>query len=118
MGFQEAVATCFSKYVDFEGRASRPEYWFFVLFVFVAGLVLRLIGHLLFGGIMLSLLFNLAVFLPHIAVGARRLHDIDRSGWFLLLAFIPIVGWLVLLYFMVQPSTPGPNRYDGRMVPA
>jgi uncharacterized membrane protein YhaH (DUF805 family) len=118
MGFQEAVARCFSKYVDFEGRASRPEYWFWVLFVVIVGVVLRLIGHILFGGIVLASLFHLAVFLPGLAVGARRLHDIDRSGWFLLLAFIPIVGWLVLLYFMVQPGTPGPNRYDNAMVPA
>jgi uncharacterized membrane protein YhaH (DUF805 family) len=118
MGFQEAVSTCFSKYVDFEGRASRPEYWFWVLFVFVVGLVLRLIGLLAFGGFVLSGLFHLAVLLPGLAVAARRLHDVDRSGWFLLLAFIPIVGWLVLLYFMVQPGTPGPNRYDGAMMPA
>jgi uncharacterized membrane protein YhaH (DUF805 family) len=113
MGFQEAIATCFSKYVDFQGRAARAEYWYWVLFVVITGVVLRFIGHILFGGVLLSSVFHLAVFLPGLAVAARRLHDTDRSGWWLLLALIPIVGWLVLIFFMVQPGTPGPNQFEG-----
>jgi uncharacterized membrane protein YhaH (DUF805 family) len=119
MGFQDAVTTCFSKYVDFQGRASRPEYWWWVLFVVVVGIVLRVVGQAIFGwasagaGIP-GLLFHLAVFLPGLAVAVRRLHDTDRSGWWLLIAFIPVIGWLVLLYFMIQPGTPSPNLYgDG-----
>ncbi len=113
MGFQDAVTTCFQKYVVFEGRAARPEYWFWVLFVIVAGLILQLIGRLLFGGMLLDHIFNLAVLLPGLAVSARRLHDTDRSGWWLLLGFVPVIGWLVLLFFMVQPGTPGPNQFGG-----
>jgi uncharacterized membrane protein YhaH (DUF805 family) len=112
MGFQEAVTTCFQKYVVFEGRAARPEYWFWVLFVLVAGVIIRLLGHFLFGGIWLHNAFHLAVFLPGLAVAARRLHDTDRSGWWLLLLLVPVIGWLVLLFFVVQPGTPGPNQFD------
>jgi len=116
MGFQEAVSTCFSKYVSFEGRAARPEYWWWVLFVVLAGVILRIVGALVLGvdsggGSVLSGLFYLAVFLPGLAVAARRLHDTDRTGWWLLLALIPVIGSLVLLYFMVQPGTNGPNQY-------
>jgi uncharacterized membrane protein YhaH (DUF805 family) len=118
MGFQEAVTTCFSKYVGFEGRAARPEYWWWTLFVIVVGIVLRLVGHIVLGDTgasVLSGLFQLAVFLPGLAVAVRRLHDTDRSGWWLLLAFIPVIGWLVLLYFVIQPGTAGPNQFgDGR----
>lgn len=116
MGIQEAVSTCFSKYVNFEGRAARPEYWWWVLFVIVVGVILQIVGTLVLGsengvGGVLSGLFYLATFLPGLAVAVRRLHDTDRSGWWLLLAFIPLIGSLVLLYFMVQSGTPGPNRF-------
>jgi uncharacterized membrane protein YhaH (DUF805 family) len=119
MGIQEAVATCFSKYVGFEGRATRPEYWWWVLFVVALGVILQVVGALILGtdsgaGGVLSGLFYLATFLPGLAVAVRRLHDTDRSGWWLLIAFIPLIGSLVLLYFMVQPGTAGPNQYgDG-----
>lgn len=113
MGFQQAVTTCFSKYVDFQGRAVRSEYWFWVLFIVIVVVVLQILASLV-GTILgiLALLFHLATLLPGLAVSVRRLHDVDKSGWFLLLAFIPVIGALVLLYFMVQPGTPGPNRFD------
>lgn len=116
MGIQEAVSTCFSKYVGFEGRASRPEYWWWVLFVIVAGVILQIVGSIVLGvdsgaGGVLSGLFYLATFLPGLAVAVRRLHDTDRSGWWLLIAFIPLIGSLVLLYFMVQPGSDGPNQF-------
>jgi uncharacterized membrane protein YhaH (DUF805 family) len=119
MGIQESVATCFSKYVDFHGRARRSEYWWWVVFIIVVVLILRIAGGIIMGwdsgaGGLLSGLFYLATLLPGLAVSVRRLHDTDRSGWWLLLGFIPIVGGLVLLYFMVQPGTLGPNRFgDG-----
>ena len=117
MGIQEAVSTCFSKYVGFEGRASRPEYWWWVLFVIVAGVILQIVGSIVLGvdsgaGGVLSGLFYLATFLPGLAVAVRRLHDTDRSGWWLLIAFIPLIGSLVLLYFMVQPGSDGPNQFS------
>jgi uncharacterized membrane protein YhaH (DUF805 family) len=115
MGFQEAVSTCFSKYVAFEGRAARPEYWWWVLFVVVAGVVLQGLGAVFLGSAagLLGGLFYLATFLPGLAVSVRRLHDTDHSGWLLLIALIPLIGSLVVLYFMIQPGTHGPNRFGG-----
>ncbi len=112
MNFQGAIASCFSQYVGFQGRAVRSEYWFWVLFTVIVSVVLQALGAVI-GDIVavVSGLFSLATLLPSLAVGARRLHDTDRSGWLLLLAFIPIVGWLILLYFFVQAGTQGPNRF-------
>jgi uncharacterized membrane protein YhaH (DUF805 family) len=94
------------KYIVFEGRARRQEYWVFVLINFVISVILALLS---FGA--LETLYGLAVFLPSIAVSFRRLHDTDRSGWWLLLGLIPLLGALVLIYFFVQDSTPGTNQY-------
>jgi uncharacterized membrane protein YhaH (DUF805 family) len=119
MGIQEAVTTCFSKYVTFDGRAARPEYWWWVLFIIIGSVILQIVGAVVLGtdsgaGGVVSGLFSLATFLPGLAVAARRLHDTGRSGWWLLISFIPLVGWLVLIYFLVQPGTAGPNQYgDG-----
>lgn len=98
MTFTESVTKCFTNYVGFSGRASRSEYWWWVLFVVLAMLVLGMVS------IDIANIFSLAVLLPGIAVGARRLHDIGKSGWWQLLGFIPVLGWLVLLYWAVQPS--------------
>ncbi|MBT9551742.1 MAG: DUF805 domain-containing protein [Hydrogenophaga sp.] len=105
MNFVDAVKTCFSKYVGFEGRATRSEYWWWVLFVFAVAIVM---GVLRLGTI--GNLFSLATLLPSIAVGARRLHDIGKSGWWQLIALIPLIGWLVLIYWAVQPSE-GDNAF-------
>ena len=102
----DAVKTCFRKYVDFTGRARRPEFWWFALFSFVVGIVAGMIGQ------WLNSLVSLALLLPSLAVGTRRLHDIGKSGWFQLLWFIPIIGWAILIYWFVQP-TGGPNQYGG-----
>ncbi|WP_422088111.1 MULTISPECIES: DUF805 domain-containing protein [Variovorax] len=104
MDFQTAVKTCLNKYVDFTGRASRSEFWWFVLAQLVVLIVASLIHRFLYG------IAALALLLPALAVGARRLHDIGKSGWFLLLALIPLVN-LVLIYFYVQPTQPEPNSY-------
>jgi uncharacterized membrane protein YhaH (DUF805 family) len=104
MTFVESISTCFNKYATFEGRAPRSEYWWFVLFTWLVSLATGMINETLSG------LFSLAVLLPSLAVGARRLHDIDKSGWFLLLWLIPIIGWLVLLYWFVQEGRE-PNRF-------
>jgi len=104
MNFQQAVATCFAKYVDFSGRASRAEYWWF----FLAYLVLAVVGSLIHQ--YLYFIVVLAFILPMLSAGARRLHDIGKSGWWLLLGLIPLVN-LVLLYFTVQPSDPESNAY-------
>ena len=108
MNIQESVTTCLTrKYADFSGRASRSEYWWFVLAQIIASIVLQILATYIFG---LIGLLGLALIVPSLAVGARRLHDIGKSGWFLLLALVPIANF-VLLYFLVQPSQPESNAY-------
>jgi len=98
-------------YVGFEGRARRTEYWMFVLFNFIVSLVLGLIGGLIGLDTILSYIYALAILLPSLAVGARRLHDTGRSGWMLLLSLIPLVGGIILIVFLCQDSEPGDNKY-------
>ncbi len=105
------------KYATFSGRATRSEYWYFGLISAVITLVLILLDKVMgtyntessMGA--LSGLYSLGVMLPSLAVTVRRLHDTDRSGWWLLLAFVPLIGALVLLYFTVQDSQPITNQY-------
>jgi len=113
MGFGEAINTCFAKYATFSGRAARPEYWYWVLFTLLAALAFIVIEMRVSaeGGEILSWIFNIATFVPSIAVAARRLHDTDRSGWWQLLAFVPIIGWILLLVWMCQRGTSGGNRF-------
>ena len=111
MTFTESIKTCLSKYADFTGRASRSEYWWFYLFTFLVSMSLSLISAMLGIADALSILFNLGVLLPSLAAGARRLHDTNRSGWWLLLMFIPIIGWIVLLVMLVQGPR-NPNRFN------
>ena len=99
MNFQQAVTTCFSNYVNFDGRAIRSEYWYWVLFVFVVSAILNVVS------VKLGLVFSVATFLPSIAVTIRRLHDTGRSGWWWLVALVPLVGWIILLVFMAQEGT-------------
>ena len=108
MDFQTALKTCLmQKYVEFNGRAARPEFWWFALFTFVVSLVLQVIG-----GEILSGIFALAVLLPSIAVAVRRLHDVDRSGWWYLLVLIPFLGALILIFaFFIHRGTAGANRF-------
>lgn len=96
MNFQDAIKTCFSKYAEFNGTAKRPEFWWFVLFIFLVSAATSLISPVLSG------LFSLATLLPSIAAGTRRLHDTGRSGCWQLIGFIPLVGWIVLIVFMAQ----------------
>ena len=110
MGFVEAIRTCLSKNSTFSGRASRSEYWFFYLFVIIASLVGVLIG-VAVGVRLIGDIIALALLLPNIAVSVRRLHDIDRSGWWMLLDFVPVIGWIVLLVWACTRGTVGPNRF-------
>lgn len=108
MTFQESIKACFNKYADFNGRATRSEFWWFFLFVFLVAMAASIISP------MLSMLFSLAVLLPSVTVGARRLHDTGRSGWWQLIGLIPLIGLIVLVVFMAQEgraeaSAPGPQ---------
>jgi uncharacterized membrane protein YhaH (DUF805 family) len=112
MGFGRAIATCFRKYAVFSGRASRSEYWFWVLFQILLMIVLVIVDAFTFRGAMnvFSTLAMLFLFLPGLAVAVRRLHDIDMSGWWVLISFIPLVG-LLTLFWLCQRGTEGPNRF-------
>ena len=105
MNIQQSVKTCFSKYVDFSGRASRPEYWWFVLAYIIVAVASGFINRYLY------VLVILAFLLPLVAAGVRRLHDVGKSGWWLFISLVPVVGSLVLLYFNVQPGEPQGNAY-------
>ena len=116
MGFIEAIKICFNKYVDFKGRARRSEYWFFYLFTIISSLVLGFMEGLI--GIfpntdqaVLANIFSLLVIIPSIAVGVRRLHDTNHSGWWYLLIIIPIIGWIIILIWLCKNSDEGDNRF-------
>ncbi|MDN5380528.1 DUF805 domain-containing protein [Streptomyces sp. LB8] len=98
------------KYAVFTGRARRREYWMFFLVNFIVGLVLAVIGRVLDLEI-LQYLYSLAVLLPGLGVAVRRLHDTGRSGWWLLIALVPLIGAIVLLVFLVSDSQPDTNQY-------
>ena len=113
MGFMDAVKSVYSNYVNFQGRARRSEYWWFYLFYIIVAVVLQVLTATVsetLGGV-LYLLFVLGTFLPMLAVAVRRLHDTGKSGWWILLALIPIVGAIVLIIFYVGDSQPGANKY-------
>jgi uncharacterized membrane protein YhaH (DUF805 family) len=115
MSFPDSVKICFSKYADFNGRARRSEYWWWVLFTLLVGIVASIIDAILgtnngSGSGLIQSVANLALLLPSLAVGARRLHDTDRSAWWLLLWFAICIGWIVLIIFFVQDSK-GDNKY-------
>lgn len=105
------------QYAVFNGRSRRKEYWFFVLFNLIASIVLSVVDSVIGtfsaeSGIgLLSGLYSLAVLVPAIAVSIRRLHDTNRSGWWLLISFIPLIGAIVLIVFLAQDSNPGDNQY-------
>ena len=115
LSFSEAVTKALTvNYCNFEGRASRSEYWWFFLFNFIAGLVIgavfvwsETLEYLVSG------LFSLAMLLPGLGLSVRRLHDTGRSGWWIFINVIPLIGQLIYLYFTVQPSQNVPNKWGG-----
>lgn len=104
MTFTDSIRTCFTKYADFNGRASLSEFWWWALFSIVASVALGIISDKLSGA------FTIATLLPYFAVSTRRLHDTNRSGWLQLLGLIPVIGWIVLIVFVAQASRE-PNQY-------
>jgi uncharacterized membrane protein YhaH (DUF805 family) len=130
MSFLPAVKSVLTKYVGFTGRARRSEYWWFGLFVVIAEMPMFFVlmvtsaasgattdpTGLAMGGVnivvlVVAELLLLALVLPHLAVTVRRLHDTNRSGWFYLINFVPLIGGIMLLVVLSEDSTRGPNRY-------
>ena len=110
MGFGEAISAGFSNYVNFSDRASRSEYWYWILFIILAEIVTSIIDYAI-GAQVVTGIFGLATFLPSLGLAIRRLHDLDRTGWWVLLWFIPIIGWIILLIWFCTRGTIGPNRF-------
>jgi uncharacterized membrane protein YhaH (DUF805 family) len=115
MNFWQAIKSGFSNYVTFNGRAIRSEYWFWVLFTLLGGLATEILDAGIFSSDIpaaspLNGVFNLLTFLPSLALSVRRLHDIDRTGWWVLIAFT-LIGIFVLLYWACKKGTPGSNRF-------
>ncbi|MDY0191692.1 MAG: DUF805 domain-containing protein [Desulfuromonas sp.] len=98
-------------YAGFSGRARRTEYWMFFLISFIVSVLLGAVEGVLGSPGILSSLYSLAVLIPGLAVSVRRLHDTNRSGWWLLIGLIPIIGAIVLIIFMVQDSNMSANQY-------
>ena len=97
---------CLKQYADFRGRARRKEYWMFTLINGILGFVIGLLGLSI-----LSWIYSIAVFIPSLAVCIRRIHDIGKSAWWILLFLIPVIGWIWLIILFVQDSQPGENQW-------
>ena len=105
MQFQEAIKTCFTKYADFKGRASRSEFWWFILFYAIVNLIAGSLSQTAQNIVLIALV------VPYLAVCVRRLHDIGKKWYWILLGIIPILGQLALIYFYVQKSMPTANQF-------
>lgn len=123
MTFTESISTCFSKYADFTGRATRSEFWWFLLFYNLVSVPLHIVGFvlenwypaaelLISAWLVVQIVFELGILIPNLAVSVRRLHDTNHRGWWLLIVFIPIIGIILLLIWWIKRGDEGPNRFD------
>ena len=110
VGFVDAIRLGFNNYFNFSGRSRRSEYWYWALFTILGGAVSQVIDGITGLGIFYSL-FSLLILIPGLALGARRLHDIGKSGWWQLLWFAIIVGWVILLIWNIRDSDQAPNSH-------
>ena len=114
MNFIEAISAGFRNYVNFKTRSARSEYWFWILFVILVVIATSLVDLAIApGGSIqpLTTIAQLALFLPGLSVSVRRLHDVDRSGWWILIGLIPLIGAILLLVWFCSRGTIGPNRF-------
>jgi len=109
--YRQAIVTCFKKYIVFSGRARRSEFWYFQLFCFIAMLVFTYWGTKSELMDTIGIIFFFATLLPILAVTVRRLHDLGRSGWLILVALIPFIGVFVVLFWATQEGNPDHNQY-------
>ena len=98
-------------YFDFEGRARRQTYWYYVLVYFIIAVVLGIVQGVVHMGSLLTSLLSLALLCPSLGLGVRRLHDINMSGWWVLIGIIPFIGWAIVIYWACQPGTAGANQF-------
>lgn len=119
MSFVDAVRTCFTRYADFTGRAGRPEYWWWFVFAVLTSMATSVLDAALFPWVAFTLadlgplrsLAMLGLLLPGLAVGARRLHDVGKSGWLQAVSLIPLVGWLVMAWWCIEVGHRTTNAY-------
>ena len=111
MGFTEAIRSGFANYSNFQGRASRSEYWYFSLFIFICVIPLAVIDRFVIGWPVFQIIATLGTIVPNLSLLVRRLHDIGRSGWYYFIALVPLVGIFILLYWLCKPSVPQANAY-------
>jgi uncharacterized membrane protein YhaH (DUF805 family) len=111
MTFTEAIKSGFDHYVKFDGRASRPAFWWWFLFAILVGVGASIIDAVLGTHGVLGALAGLALLLPGLSVSIRRLHDTDHTGWWVLIGVIPIIGFIVLLVFYLREGDAGQNKY-------
>jgi uncharacterized membrane protein YhaH (DUF805 family) len=122
VGFGEAISLFFKNYANFQGRSSRGAFWWWFLASFIIGFVLGFVDGMIMAGQysssgqmmpigILGGLFSLATLIPNLALGIRRLHDTDKSGWWILIGLIPLIGFIVLIVFYVMPGTRGDNKF-------
>jgi uncharacterized membrane protein YhaH (DUF805 family) len=114
MGFSEAVRSGFENYATFDGRASRPAYWWWFLFLILVTIAANILDAIV-GIPIFSIVVALGLLLPNLSVGIRRLHDTGHTGWWILIGLIPIIGFIVLLIFFLQDGDPGENEYGPPM---
>ena len=122
MNFGKAIATCMGKYGTFSGRASRSEYWWFYLFTILMSWGATIVDGAVAssgdpavassGDPMVEIIVTLVFFVPIIAAGCRRLHDMGKSGWWQLLWFIPIIGWILLIVWLATNTKPEGDKYN------
>lgn len=115
MGFGEAISSGFANMTNFNGRASRPAFWWFYLAVIIINFVVSLITGTGRGGsgflAIIGWIISIVLVLATLAVGCRRLHDTGKTGWLQLLWLIPCVGWIIMIVLWAMPGTPGDNQY-------
>lgn len=111
MTFESAIRRCFENYTNFNGRARRSEFWYFNLFIFLVSSAAGLLISMLHLPLIVGSVISIALLIPNLAVSFRRIHDIGKSGIYLLFYFIPIIGPILLLIWFAKDSQPGVNQY-------
>ena len=117
MSFGEAIASGFGHYVNFQGRAPRSEFWYWVLFVLILTIIASIVDNAIIGLPIVGTIVSLGLLLPGLSMSIRRLHDIDRTGWWVLIGLVPLIGAILLIVWACFRGTTGPNSYGADPLP-